>query len=178
MNSRPQVGASPIPPHNVSPALLPLSAPIYRAPALAVTLTHAEVYPSGCALFVSLRANVVTLDEQHFLGKLLANYSDDAGEFTVAIVRDGKRQVAELNLVTEGGLFYRIHMSGGSQHYRMSYWLAPLPAEPCALLFHSPPLGIHMAEIALDPHRLADAALGAVELWPGPTGEHQAHALV
>lgn len=45
MDSRPQVGASPVPPQYVLPALLPLSAPIHREPALVVTLTHAEVYP-------------------------------------------------------------------------------------------------------------------------------------
>lgn len=56
-------GVSPVPPQHVLPGLLPLSAIIHRQPALVVTLTHAEVYPSGCALFVSLRANVVTRDE-------------------------------------------------------------------------------------------------------------------
>jgi hypothetical protein len=92
-----QTSASPVPPQNWLPAILPLAAVIHRQPALVVTVTHAEVYPSGCALFVSVRANVITLDEQRFLGGLLTNYAqdDDVGEFTVAIVRDGKRQVAE-----------------------------------------------------------------------------------
>jgi hypothetical protein len=168
-----QAGASAVPPQHVLPALLPLSATIHRQPALAVTLTHAEVYPSGCALFVSLRANVVTLDEQRFLGQLLTNYAQDVGEYTVAIVRDGQRQVAEFATIKEGGLFYRINASGGGQHYRMSYWLSPLPTSSFGLLIHSPPLGLDMAEIALDPGQLEDAALRAEELWPGWTGEHQ-----
>jgi hypothetical protein len=178
MDSQLQVGASPVPPHNVLPALLPLSATIHREPALVVVLTHAEVYPSGCALFVSLRANVVTRDEQRFLLQLLTNYAQDVGEYTVAIVRDGQRQMAEFMTIKEGGLFYRINASGGGQHYRMSYWLSPLPPSSCTLLIHSPPLGIDMAEIALDPHQLAEAAFRAEELWPGPTGEHQAQAVV
>ena len=173
-----QAGASPIPPHNVLPALLPLSAIIHRQPALVVTLTHAEVYASGCALFVSLRANVVTRDEQRFLNGLLTNYAQDVGEFTVAIVRDGKRQVAEFLTVEDGGVFYRINASGGGQHYRMSYWLAPLRASSCALQIHSPPLGIDLAEVGLDPDQLADAALRAEELWPGPTGEHHLQTVV
>jgi hypothetical protein len=168
-----QTSASPVPPQNWLPTILPLAAVIHRQPALVATVTHAEVYPSGCALFVSVRARVVTLDEQRFLGGLLANYAQDIGEFTVAIVRDGQRQVAEFMTIKEGGLFYRINASGGGQHYRMSYWLSPLPISSCALLIHSPPLGIDMAEIVLDPDQLTDAALRAEELWPGWTGEHQ-----
>lgn len=160
------------------PALLPLSTPIYRHPALVLTLTHAEVYPSGCALFVSVRANVVTLDEQRFLGQLLTDYAQDAGEYTVAIVRDGQRQVAEFMTVKEGGLFYRIKASGGGQFWRMSYWLAPLPTNSCVLQVHSPPLGVDRAETALDVDRLAAAALKAEELWPGPTGEHSIQVVV
>jgi hypothetical protein len=178
MDSQLREGASRIPPHHVLPALLPLSATIHRRPALVVVLTHAEVYPSGCALFVSVRANVVTREELGFLGELLADYAQDVGEFTVAIVRDGLRQVAEFMTVKEGGLFYRINASGGDQLYRMSYWLSPLPTTSCALQIHSPPLGIDMADIALDTRELADAALKAEELWPRPTGEHQAQAVV
>ena len=165
--------ASPVPPQNVLPALLPLSAVIHRQPALVVSVTHAEVFPSGCALFVSVRANVVTLDEQRFLSGLLANYAQDVGEFTVAVVRDGVRQVAEFMTIKEGGLFYRINVTGGGQHHRMHYWVSPLPTRSCALQIHSPPLGIDMAELALDPAKLADAAFRAEELWPGWTGEHQ-----
>lgn len=91
----------------------------------------------------------------------------------MAAVRNGRREVAEFLTIREGGLFYRINASGGDQLYRMSYWLAPLPTSPCALLINSPPLGIDLAAIALDPYQLADAALRAEELWPGPTGEHQ-----
>lgn len=170
--------ASPIPPHNVLPALVPLSAAIHRQPALVVVLTHAEVYPSGCALFLTLRANVITRDEQRFLGELLANYAQTVGEFTVAIVRDGLRQVAEFMTIRDGGVFYRINSSGGGGYFRMSYWLAPLPTSSCALLVHSPPLDIDMAEVALDPAELADAALRAEELWPGPTGEHLIQTVV
>ncbi|HST49359.1 hypothetical protein [Jatrophihabitans sp.] len=173
MESQLQEGASPVPPQNVLPAILPLAAVLHRQPALVVSVTHAEVYPSGCALFVSVRANVVTLDEQRFLGGLLANYAQDVGEFTVAIVRDGLRQVAEFMTIEEGGLFYRITAGGSGQHYRISYWLTPLPVKSCTLLVHSPPLGIDMAELALDPSQLAAAALRAEELWPGLTGEHQ-----
>ncbi|MEO6501046.1 MAG: hypothetical protein ABIQ09_03960 [Jatrophihabitantaceae bacterium] len=169
-----QVGASAVPPQHVLPALLPLSVIIHRQPALVVTLTHAEVYPSGCALFVSLRANVVTRDEQHFLSDLLTNYAQhDIGEFTVAIVRDGKRQVAEFLPIEDGGVFYRFSVWGGGQHHRLSYWLSPLPTGSCSLQIHSPPLDIDMAEIALDPDQLADAALKAEKLWPGWSGEHQ-----
>lgn len=178
MSSSAQGNVSSIPPHHILPALLPLSMPIHRQPALVVTLTHAEVYPSGCALFVSLRANVVTLAEQQFLGQLLTNYAQDVGEFTVAVVRDGHRQVAEFMTVEQGGLFYRINASGGGQLWRMSYWLAPLPAVSCTVTFHSPPLGIELAETALHPDQLAAAADRAEELWPGPTGEHQAQAVV
>ena len=178
MSSSTEDTASSIPPHHVLPALLPLSVPIYRQSALVVTLTHAEVYPSGCALFVSLRANVVTLDEQRFLGQLLTNYAQDVEEFTVAIVRDGHRQVAEFMTVHEGGVFYRINASGGGQLWRMSYWLAPLPTVSCTLTFHSPPIGIEMVETTLHPDQLAAAAARAEELWPGPTGEHRAQAVV
>lgn len=178
MGDQLQPGASPIPPHHVLPALLPLSVRIHRQPALVVTLTHAEVYPSGCALFVSVRANVVSREEVRFLGGLLANYAQEVGEFTVAVVRDGLHQVAEYMTIRDGGLFYRINASGGDQLYRMSYWLSPLPTRSCRLLLHSPPLGIDMAEIALDPAELARAALTAEELWPGPTGEHYARSVV
>jgi hypothetical protein len=178
MSGSAQGAASSIPPHHILPALLPLSMPIHRRPGLIMTLTHAEVYPSGCALFVSLRANVVTLEEQRFLGQLLTNFTHDVGEFTVAVVRDGHRQVAEYLTVEEGGLFYRINASGGGQLWRMSYWLAPLPTVSCTVTFHSPPLGIELAEIALHPEVLAAAADRTEELWPGPTGEHQAQAVV
>jgi|GEM_PF-3672223 len=178
MSGSTQDAVSAVPPHHLLPALLPLSVPIHRRPALVLTLTHAEVYPSGCALFVSLRANVVTLEEQRFLGQLLTNYAQDVGEFTVAVERDGRSQVAEYLTVVEGGLFYRINASGGGQLWRMSYWLAPLPTVSCTVTFHSPPLGIELAEIALHPDQLAAAADRAEELWPGPTGEHQARAVV
>jgi hypothetical protein len=167
-----QAGASAVP--------LPLRAIIHRQPALVVSLSHAEVYPSGCALFVSVRANVATRDEQRFLGALLANFArdDGVGEFTAAIVRDGKRQVAEFLTVKDGGVFYQVNVRGGGQHHRMFYWMSPLPISSCSLEMHSPPLGIDLAEIALDPAQLADAALRAEELWPGWTGEHQALGVV
>jgi hypothetical protein len=170
-----EVGVSPVPPQHMLPALLPLNAVIHRQPALVVTLTHAEVFPSGCALFVSLRANVVTRHDQRFLSELLANYEPDVGEFTVAIVSDGRRQVTEFNVTKKGGLFYRMNVWGGGQHRRMAFWMSPLPlpTSSCSLQIHSPPLGIDMAEVSLDPDHLADAALRAEELWPGPTGEHQ-----
>lgn len=113
-----------------------------------------------------------------FLGQLLTNYAQDVGEFTVSVVRDGHRQVAEFMTVEEGGLFYRINASGGGQLWRMSYWLAPLPTVSCTLTFHSPPLGIELAGTALNPGQLAAAADRAEELWPGPTGEHRAQAVV
>lgn len=171
MDSELRAGASPVPPQNVLPAILPLAAVIHRQPAVVVSVTHAEVHPSGCALFVSVRTNVITRYEQRFLGELLANYAQNVGEFTVAIVRDGVRQVAEFMTIKEGGLFYRINASGAGQHYRISYWLTPLPTSSCLFSIHSPPLGIDVAELALDTHQLADAALRAEELWPGLTGE-------
>lgn len=174
-----QVGASAVPPQHVMPALLPLNLIVHRQPALVLTLTHAEVYPAGCALFLSLRANIITREDQRFLGDLLTNHArDDLGEFTVAIVRDGKRQVAEFLTVRDGGVFYRVSVWGGGQHHRMSYWVSPLPTSSCSLEIHSPPIGIDMAEVRLDPDQLAEAALRAEELWPGPTGEHQVLGVV
>ena len=178
MDSPLDTRASPIPPHNVLPALLPLNKTIHRQPALVMVLTHAEVYPSGCALFMTVRANVVTLEEQRFLGGLLAIHAQDAGGFTVAIVRDGLRQVAEFMTIKEGGVFYRINSGGGGGYFRMSYWLAPLPTSSCVFQIHSPPLGVDMAEVAIDPHQLAVAALRAEELWPGLTGEHSIQGAV
>lgn len=177
-NSQLQPGASPVPPQNVLPEIVRLAAVVHRQPALVVSVTHAEVYPSGCALFVSVRANIVTLEDQRFHGELLSNYTKDDGEFTVAIVRDGHRQVAEFMTVQGGGLFYRITVWGGGQHRRMSFWASPLPTASCVLQIHSPPLGIDLAELALDVPQLAAAALRAEELWPGSTGEHQIQSAV
>jgi hypothetical protein len=147
--------------------------PIWRQPSLVIVLTHAEVYPSGCALFVSLWANVVSLEEQRHVGQLVANYAQDAGEFTVAVVRNGQRQVAQFDTITSDEPFYRINASGGGQLYRMSYWLAPLPIGSCSLLIHSPLLGIDNSEVEMDTGQLADAALGAEKLWPPlADGEH------
>jgi hypothetical protein len=175
-----EVGASAVPPQHVMPALLPLNVIVHRQPALVLTLTHAEVYPSGCALFLSLRANIITRDDQRFLGDLLTNYArdKDVGEFTAAIVRDGKRHVAEFLTVRDGGVFYRFNVWGGGQHHRMSYWVSPLPSTACSLEFHSPPLGIDRAEVVLDPALLAETALRAEELWPGWGGEDQVLGVV
>jgi hypothetical protein len=160
------------------PAHLPLNAAIFRQASLVVILTHAEVYPSGCALYIALRANVVALEQQRHVGQLVADYAQDVGEFTVAVVRNGQRQVAEFDTLTSPEPFYRINASGGGQLWRMSYWLAPIPTGSCSLLMHAPSLGIDMAEVEIDSDQVAEAALGAEELWPGQTGEHGARSVV
>lgn len=169
----------PAPPQNVWPAVLPLQQVLYHDPGLHAVLTHAFVYQSGCSLFLSLRADVSSLDDQRHIGQLVTDHGEIAAPLTVAVICGDSTIVADLGVDSaKTTTFYRSGASGSGQFWQLQYWLSPLPQEGFEFTVAAPTLSLPVSRTLIDAAALLRAAaLSSTQLWPLEREEHSYQGL-
>ena len=170
------------PPRGVIPGSAPLELVIARTGSAAVAVSGAGVYPTGLSfsLVVRVRSLSAQVRPLHELvmgvrrrgpsnARELLRFGVAFSDGRVATNLYGSRgpagpdfeQAPSISLAATGA-------SGGDLSYEASWWLWPLPP-PGALAFvcEWPLMGIPESRREVDVTPLLEAAVRAIELWPG-----------
>lgn len=176
------------PPRDVVAALVPDRRVLARSDAVAVVLSHIDVYPTGCQFRVrgvAVRPAGMAEEDWWDLHDLMFDHRRRhrpraAGGLPDEVLRFGVQFADGTKATTTAGWAHRPHEGepdgpvlvghgggggGGDRYVAMNHplWLWPLPpAEPFDLVLEWPALGISLTRIEIDGAALNDA-VGRVE---------------
>jgi hypothetical protein len=177
------------PPQRVLGRVVPLSTFVARSDQAVVALTHATVYPTGCALALEIAGRRGKMDLQEWWGfrenvfSRAHGGSHTPGELPDGMLRFGARFSDGSKATTvvrrfgptsddppDGPVLTDLHGSGSNGPHDFDLtrqlWLWPIPApEPFEFAVEWPLLGIPLTFVTLDGAALASAADQAQPYW-------------
>ena len=166
------------PPENEIPVALPANVLLSRTEDVAVALVGLQVYTTGVAFTLIVRARPSSeLTGARDLNELIWQHGPAAGRFLLGIeLADGRR--ASGMRMGEPGTGLVFHSGGGSgdrASVEQTWWLSPLPPDgPVLFVVRCDDLGIGETVTELDGSAIRRAADDVVTLWPWePPPQHR-----
>ena len=163
-------------PENEIPVALPQNLLLAHTDDVAVALVGLQVYTTGVAFTLIVRARPAGQLAGTSLNELVWQHGPGAGRFMMGLEFSDGRRVS--NLRSPGGpadvVFTSAGGSGGEASVEQSWWLHPVPPEgPLRVVVRCAELGIEEADVVLDGTAIRRAAEDVVSLWPwAPPPEH------
>jgi hypothetical protein len=156
------------PPENEIPVDVPVNAVLGRSADAAIALLRVQVYSTGVAFDVVIRARPGTLGMAE-LHELLWDHGFGGPAVLFGLQFADGRRVDNLERVgtMDDVVFTRGGGSGNEYSVDQGWWLHPLPPEgPIRAVVRAEALGIPETHTELDGAAILRAAADVVELWP------------